>query len=80
MLRRTKNQVAKELPLKTEMIHTIEIIGPQRDLYEAIRMSMEKKLRDAIAKQGLGKSHILLLDALLKLRQVCCDPKIIVLG
>lgn len=77
ILRRTKNQVARELPPKTEMTHTIEIIGPQRDLYEAIRMSMEKKVRDAIAKQGLGKSHILLLDALLKLRQVCCDPRLL---
>lgn len=77
MLRRTKNQVASELPPKTEMIRAIEIIGPQRDLYEAIRMSMEKKVRDAIAKQGLGKSHILLLDALLKLRQVCCDPRLL---
>lgn len=77
MLRRTKNQVASELPPKTEMTRTIEIVGPQRDLYEAIRMSMEKKVRDAIAKQGLGKSHILLLDALLKLRQVCCDPRLL---
>lgn len=77
MLRRTKNQVASELPPKTEMTRNIEITGSQRDLYEAIRMSMEKKVRDAIAKQGLGKSHILLLDALLKLRQVCCDPRLL---
>lgn len=77
MLRRSKNQVASELPPKTEMTRHIEITGPQRDLYEAIRMSMEKKVRDAIAKQGLGKSHILLLDALLKLRQVCCDPRLL---
>ncbi|WP_454780585.1 DEAD/DEAH box helicase [Legionella sp. WA2022007384] len=77
ILRRTKNQVARELPPKTEMTRTIEIVGSQRDLYEAIRMSMEKKVRDAIAKQGLGKSHILLLDALLKLRQVCCDPRLL---
>ncbi len=77
ILRRTKNQVARELPPKTEITRTIEIVGPQRDLYEAIRMSMEKKVRDAIAKQGLGKSHILLLDALLKLRQVCCDPRLL---
>lgn len=77
MLRRTKNQVAKELPPKTEITRTVELVDAQRDLYEAIRMSMEKKVRDAIAKQGLGKSHILLLDALLKLRQVCCDPRLL---
>jgi SNF2 family DNA or RNA helicase len=77
MLRRSKNQVARELPAKTEMTRMLELSGPQRDLYETIRMSMEKKVRDAIAKQGLGKSHIVLLDALLKLRQVCCDPRLL---
>lgn len=77
MLRRTKNQVIRELPPKTEMTRLIELQGSQRDLYEAVRMSMEKKVRDAIAKQGIGKSHIILLDALLKLRQICCDPKLL---
>lgn len=77
MLRRTKNQVAQELPAKTEMTRMLELTGAQRDLYEAIRMSMEKKVRDAIAMQGVGKSHIVLLDALLKLRQICCDPRLL---
>lgn len=77
MLRRTKNQVVRELPAKTEMTRMIELTGTQRDLYEAIRMTMEKKVREAIAKQGLGKSQIVLLDALLKLRQVCCDPQLL---
>ncbi|MFA5960611.1 MAG: DEAD/DEAH box helicase [Tatlockia sp.] len=77
LLRRNKNQVAKELPAKTEMTRMIELTGRQRDLYEAIRMSMEKKVREAIARQGMGKSHIVLLDALLKLRQVCCDPQLL---
>lgn len=77
MLRRSKNQVARELPAKTEIIRTIDLSGSQRDLYEAIRMTMEKKVRDAIARQGIGKSHIVLLDALLKLRQVCCDPRLL---
>lgn len=77
VLRRTKNAVAKELPLKTEMTRLVTLTGSQRDLYETIRMMMEKKVREAIAKQGLGKSHILFLDALLKLRQVCCDPRLL---
>lgn len=80
LLRRTKNQVARELPAKTEMTRMLELTGPQRDLYETIRMSMEKKVREAIAQQGLGKSHIILLDALLKLRQVCCDPRLVSLA
>ena len=77
MLRRNKNEVARELPAKTETTQLIELDGVQRDLYEAIRMSMEKKVREAIARQGMGKSHIVLLDALLKLRQVCCDPRLL---
>lgn len=77
ILRRTKNEVAKELPEKTEIVQLIELRHAQRDLYETIRISMENKVREAIAKQGLGKSHILLLDALLKLRQVCCDPRLL---
>ena len=77
LLRRTKSEVAKELPIKTEMTRMISLTGPQRDLYEAIRLSMEKKVRDAIAASGLGRSHIVFLDALLRLRQVCCDPRLI---
>jgi SNF2 family DNA or RNA helicase len=77
MLRRTKNDVVRELPDKTEVTRMLDLTGAQRDLYETIRMAMEKKVRDAIASQGFGKSHIVLLDALLKLRQVCCDPRLL---
>jgi superfamily II DNA or RNA helicase len=79
MLRRTKNQVVRELPDKTEITRMLELTGAQRDLYEGIRMTMEKKVRDAMATQGLGKSHIILLDALLRLRQICCDPRLLTL-
>ena len=77
MLRRTKNQVARELPEKTEIIHMVQLQGTQRDLYESIRMVMENKVREVIARQGRGRSHIILLDALLRLRQVCCDPRLL---
>jgi SNF2 family DNA or RNA helicase len=77
MLRRTKPQVATELPAKTEIIRYVEITGRQADLYESIRLSMEKKVRDSIASKGLARSHIAILDALLKLRQVCCDPRLL---
>ena len=80
LLRRTKNQVVRELPDKTEITQMIHLIGTQRDLYEAIRMSTEFDVRTAIIKQGLGKTHLLLLDALLKLRQVCCDPRLLSLS
>ena len=77
MLRRTKDIVADELPPKSELLRTVPIEGRQAALYESIRLTMEKKVRDAIAKKGLARSHITILDALLKLRQVCCDPRLL---
>jgi len=77
MLRRTKEKVATELPPKTVMTRSVVFEGPQAKLYEGIRISMEKKVREVIAEKGLGRSHITILDALLKLRQVCCDPRLV---
>ncbi|MGZ8927964.1 MAG: SNF2-related protein [Methylobacter sp.] len=75
MLRRTKQEVATELPSKTEIIRSVPLYDKQAALYESIRLTMEKKVRDAIALKGLSRSHITILDALLKLRQTCCDPR-----
>jgi len=77
MLRRTKEQVATELPPKTEIVHSVPLSGAQRDLYESIRLTLHGKVREAIARQGLKRSHIVVLDALLKLRQICCDPRLL---
>jgi SNF2 family DNA or RNA helicase len=75
MLRRTKQEVASELPAKTEIFRSVPLYEKQAALYESIRLTMEKKVRDAIAQRGLARSHITILDALLKLRQTCCDPR-----
>jgi SNF2 family DNA or RNA helicase len=75
LLRRTKQGVASELPAKTEIIRSVPLHSKQAVLYESIRLTMEKKVRDAIAERGLSRSHITILDALLKLRQTCCDPR-----
>ncbi|MDH5258889.1 MAG: DEAD/DEAH box helicase, partial [Gammaproteobacteria bacterium] len=77
MLRRKKDEVVKELPAKTEIIRSVSLEGEQRDLYETIRISMQKKVQDSIGKLGLNRSHIIVLDALLKLRQICCDPRLL---
>lgn len=77
LLRRTKDKVAKELPEKVEMLRHVEFEEEQRDLYETIRVTMQEKVRKEIAKLGLARSHIVVLDALLKLRQVCCDPRLL---
>jgi superfamily II DNA or RNA helicase len=77
LLRRTKDAVAKELPAKTEMVREVELTGLQRDLYETVRLAMDRKVREAIASKGVARSQIVILDALLKLRQVCCDPRLV---
>ncbi|AVP99971.1 ATP-dependent helicase [Ahniella affigens] len=77
VLRRNKSEVAKELPAKTLITRRIAIEGKQRDLYESLRLAMHKKVRQAIGKRGLNASSIIILDALLKLRQVCCDPALV---
>ncbi len=77
LLRRTKQEVAAELPEKTEIIRSVALEGKQRDLYEVIRLAMDRKVREEIRKKGVARSHIMILDALLKLRQVCCDPRLV---
>jgi superfamily II DNA or RNA helicase len=77
LLRRTKDNVAKELPQKTEMVRRVELTGPQRDLYETVRLAMDKKVREEIDRKGVARSQIVILEALLKLRQVCCDPRLV---
>jgi hypothetical protein len=77
ILRRTKDQVATELPEKTTLIHGIDLTPKQTDLYESVRAAMDARVRDAIADKGLAKSHIIVLDALLKLRQICCHPQLL---
>src|SRR3984893_18224220 len=80
MLRRTKSLVAAELPAKTEMLRPLELSGQQRDLYETVRLAMHEKVRREVAQKGFARSHIVILDALLKLRQVCCDPRLVKLA
>jgi len=77
MLRRNKDEVAAELPEKTDIIRTVEMGDTQRELYEGIRLLMHQKVRDAMQRMGKGQSHIIVLDALLKMRQVCCDPRLL---
>lgn len=77
LLRRRKDEVATELPPKTEIIRSVELEGGQRDLYETVRVAMQQQVQQIIADRGLNNSHIYLLDAMLKLRQVCCDPRLV---
>lgn len=77
ILRRKKEEVARELPPKTIIVRKVELAGSQRDLYETIRAAMDAMVREEVASKGFGRSQIVILDALLKLRQVCCDPRLV---
>jgi superfamily II DNA or RNA helicase len=77
LLRRTKEQVATELPPKTEILERVELPKSQQALYETVRCTMDARVREAISTKGLAASRITVLDALLKLRQVCCDPALV---
>lgn len=77
LLRRTKFQVAKELPEKTEIVQALELPEAQRDLYESIRAGADRKVRQEIDRVGLEKSGAVVLEALLRLRQCCCDPRLL---
>ena len=77
VIRRTKEQVATELPPKTEIVQTMELHDEQKEIYETVRATMDRRVREAVAEKGLAASSIIVLDALLKLRQICCDPRLL---
>ncbi|WP_410963914.1 SNF2-related protein, partial [Salmonella sp. ZJHZ20_0162] len=62
LLRRTKEQVASELPPKTEITQWVEMTQLQRDRYETLRLAMDQKVREEITRQGLARSHIVILE------------------
>jgi len=77
LLRRTKDAVAKDLPPKTEIVETLALDDRQRDFYDGIRLASHRHIQEVVRQQGLARSQITILDALLKLRQACCDPRLL---
>jgi superfamily II DNA or RNA helicase len=77
ILRRIKKEVATDLPSKTEVITPIDLSEKQKDLYEAVRMTMMKKVLSEVESKGIARSQIVVLAALLNLRQICCDPRLL---
>jgi len=78
ILRRTKSEVAKELPDKTEIVKLIELTESQADVYESIRITMNDEILQAVKNQQ--NNQILIGNALLRLRQVCCHPALLKLN
>jgi len=77
VLRRMKETVATDLPPKTEIVRSVELYGDQRELYESIRVAAHGDVRRAIREKGVQGATVAILDALMKLRQVCCDPRLV---
>jgi non-specific serine/threonine protein kinase len=76
ILRRTKEQVAKDLPDKTEMILFCEMGDEQRKIYEAYRNDFRDRILGVVENQGIAKSQLTILQGLMKLRQICDSPAI----
>jgi len=77
ILRRTKQQVASDLPEKTEETIYCELAPAQRKLYNELRGYYRQNLLAKVDKTGIGKAKIMVLEALLRLRQAACHPGLI---
>jgi len=74
ILRRTKEQVAKELPKRSEQTLTVELEGVQRKFYDGLLTAYRRSVLERVDKVGVGKSRMHILEALLRLRQAACHP------
>ncbi len=77
ILRRTKEQVAKDLPEKQEIILFCEMEEEQRNIYDAYRNDFRNQILGTIETQGIHKSQLTILQGLMKLRQICDSPAIL---
>ena len=77
LLRRTKREVAPELPEKLEQVSFCELSDDQAALYQELLAASRREVLDAVGAQGLARSRMVVLNALLRLRQVCCDLRLL---
>jgi len=77
LLRRLKREVAKDLPEKIEQVSFCDLSSEQTAVYQQLLEASRKEITDAVGQQGLQKSRMLILTALLRLRQVCCDLRLL---
>jgi SNF2 family DNA or RNA helicase len=77
LLRRTKQQVAKDLPQKTEQTLYCDLEAEQRKQYDELRAYYQQSLLDKVRREGINKAKIQILEALLRLRQAACHPGLI---
>ncbi|HVB03967.1 MAG TPA: SNF2-related protein [Chitinophagaceae bacterium] len=77
ILRRTKEQVARDLPEKTEIVLYCEMEQEQKNIYELFRGAYRSKILGAIDEKGMDRSQLTILQGLMKLRQICDSPAIL---
>ncbi|MGV3344723.1 DEAD/DEAH box helicase [Enterobacteriaceae bacterium LUAb1] len=77
ILRRRKSDVANELPSKTVIVRKVELEGSQRNLYETVKRTLRNQLNQKNKRYASQRHPGQVLDALLKLRQICCDPRLV---
>jgi SNF2 family DNA or RNA helicase len=77
LLRRLKQEVAADLPAKLEQVSFCELTADQRGVYQQVIEASRKEVLAAVGAQGLAKSRMVVLTALLRLRQVCCDLRLL---
>ena len=77
ILRRTKEQVAKDLPEKQEMVLFCDMEEEQRSIYDAYRNDFRNQILGSIESQGIQRSQLTILQGLMKLRQICDSPAIL---
>ena len=77
LLRRLKKEVAADLPAKIEQVSFCELTAEQRGVYQQVIEASRKEVLAAVGAEGLAKSRMVVLTALLRLRQVCCDLRLL---
>jgi superfamily II DNA or RNA helicase len=77
MLRRLKRDVAADLPEKLEQLSFCDLNEDQRGLYQQVLEASRREIVNAVDANGLAKSRMVVLTALLRLRQICCDVRLL---
>lgn len=77
LLRRLKREVVKDLPAKLEQVSFCDLNEDQATLYQQVLAHTRKEVTEAVGEAGLAKSRMLILTALLRLRQICCDLRLL---
>lgn len=77
ILRRLKTEVAKDLPPRTEMVAYCELGPEQRKFYNETLLRVRGEIFATVDRVGMGRAHLNILEALLRLRQICCDPMLV---